>query len=49
MSYKITKTSRKHAPLEKEFLKLSSPIESFIDSHSRNRIAYLRSCSHFDG
>ncbi|MBU2916732.1 Na+/H+ antiporter NhaA [Psychrosphaera sp. F3M07] len=41
MSYKITKTSRKHAPLEKEFLKLSSPIESFIDSQAIAGIVLL--------
>jgi NhaA family Na+:H+ antiporter len=43
MSYKITNKSRKYAPLEEGFLKLSSPIESFINNQAIAGIALLAS------
>ncbi|MGJ8693968.1 MAG: Na+/H+ antiporter NhaA [Thalassotalea sp.] len=41
MSYKIREASREHAPLERSFLKLSSPVESFINSQAIAGIVLL--------
>ncbi|WP_158970980.1 Na+/H+ antiporter NhaA [Paraglaciecola sp. L3A3] len=41
MKKKLAETSRIHAPLERSFLKLSSPIESFINSQALTGMALL--------